>query len=206
MLRNSQMRGNWNYTTESESIDFVYDWLFRWKLQYCHCMSLSMYKVSFRVQSKLHFHYAKWKAFFFHIVCFFLTFFDFQTQKKAVTFMATLFNNVEIAMNKSCMPETIGNCSCYLVCQVADIHIVSPSELNEPARMEGYKLFNVKPCNIRDKSRARSNFIRNESESGNVILHSGASQVQCSFRRPAILNYFPRDFPQRLQINSRTLS
>ena len=44
-------------------------------------------------------------------------FFDFQTQKKAVLFMVTVFNNVEISMNASCMLEIIGNCPCYLICQ-----------------------------------------------------------------------------------------
>jgi len=54
----------------------------------------------------------------------FAHFFDFQTQKKAIPFMVTLFNNVEISISVSCVPAIIGNCSCYFVRQGTDRHCV----------------------------------------------------------------------------------
>jgi hypothetical protein len=38
--------------------------------------------------------------------------------------MVTLFNNVEISMKASNIPAITGNCSCYLVRQGADRHVV----------------------------------------------------------------------------------
>jgi hypothetical protein len=124
--------------------------------------------------------------------------------------MVTLYNNVEISLNTSCVPATMGNCSCYLVCRVTYIHIVSPSELNE-------LVLKIQSFAWKGTNYSTPNCVTTGTLAGQgITLFVKRTQVemlfcipedplvQCSVRRPAILNYVPRNLLQCLHINTGT--